>query len=138
VNEASSLSLVVFSGNYDRVHYALVLASAAAAVGRPVTLFFTHRAILTLTTDAGWRALPTDDGRSGGVVDDDYGHRGIATVAELLDACAEMNVRFLVCEMGLRAERLRPDDLRSDLPIGVAGVVTLLADEGHGGSLLFC
>ena len=35
------LSLVVFSGDFDKVHYALVMASAAAAIDTPVTLFFT-------------------------------------------------------------------------------------------------
>ena len=38
------LSLIIQSGEYDRVHYALVMASAALAVGKPVTLFFTMAA----------------------------------------------------------------------------------------------
>ena len=35
------LSLVVFSGSFEKVHYALVMASAALASGREATLFFT-------------------------------------------------------------------------------------------------
>ena len=42
------LSIVVYSGKFDEVHYALVMASAAAAVGRPVTLFFTMDACIAL------------------------------------------------------------------------------------------
>ena len=47
------LSLIVFSGDYDRVHYALITASAAAATDRQVTLFFTMGATRALLdTDA--------------------------------------------------------------------------------------
>ena len=35
------LSLVVFSGEFDKVHYALVMASGAQASNRETTLFFT-------------------------------------------------------------------------------------------------
>ena len=35
------LSIVVFSGDFDKIHYALVMASAAAAIDIPATLFFT-------------------------------------------------------------------------------------------------
>ena len=42
----SRLAIIVFSGDYDRVHYALAMASAAAAVSRPATLFFTMGALV--------------------------------------------------------------------------------------------
>lgn len=42
-----NLSIVLFAGGFDRVHYALVMASAAAATNRKVTLFFTGRALNT-------------------------------------------------------------------------------------------
>ncbi|SVC25743.1 uncharacterized protein METZ01_LOCUS278597, partial [marine metagenome] len=32
------LSIIVFSGSFDRVHYALATAAAAAATNTPVTL----------------------------------------------------------------------------------------------------
>ena len=34
------LSLVIHSGDYSRMHYALVMASAATAIGKPVTILF--------------------------------------------------------------------------------------------------
>jgi peroxiredoxin family protein len=57
------LSLVVYSGAFSRVHYALVLASAAAAVGTPATLFFTMDAARFLQKPRadgtpGWRSVP--------------------------------------------------------------------------------
>ena len=56
------LSIVVFSGDFERVHYALATAAAAAAVDRPTTLFFTMEAIHALARrrgdgTPGWTAL---------------------------------------------------------------------------------
>ena len=45
MSERGGLSLIVFSGDYDRVHYAFVIASSAAATGRRVTMFFTMTGI---------------------------------------------------------------------------------------------
>jgi peroxiredoxin family protein len=135
------LSVLVLSGGYERVHYALVLASSAAAIGKPATLFFTDQALRALReADAGgapgWRSLPATAGSDGGAVDDDYRARGVAGFEELLTACIELGVRFIACEMGLRAMSLQPFALRSDIPIEVAGVVTFLADASAKGAML--
>lgn len=134
------LSVLVLSGQFERVHYALVLASAAAAIGTPATLFFTDQALRALLDGGpdgfGWRMLPATDGRSAGAVDDERRRRGIAGFEELLGACGELGVRILVCEMGLRAVGLEASALRTDLPIEVAGVVTFLADASATGALL--
>ena len=135
------LSVLVLSGAYERVHYALVLASAAAAIGKPATLFFTGQALLALRAaeaqgPPGWRSLAATGGADGGVVDDDHRVRGVAGFEELLSACVELGVRFIACEMGLRAMHLRPTALRSDVPIEVAGVVTFLGDASARGATL--
>jgi len=142
------LSLIVYSGTFERVHYALVLASAAAAVGIPATLFFTMeacRALLAPGDDGApaWRKLPAGEGEdaerghSAGAVDDRNTARGVAGFDELLSACAELGVRFMVCEMGLRAKGLTRESLRTDLPIEEGGVVTFLNDASRAGAMLF-
>jgi peroxiredoxin family protein len=142
------LSLIVYSGTFERVHYALVLASAAAAVGIPATLFFTMEACRALVEpgDDGtpaWRRLPAGEGEDGerghtaGAVDDRYTAHGVAGFDELLVACAELGVRFMVCEMGLRAKGLSRAALRDDLPIEEGGVVTFLNDASRAGAMLF-
>jgi peroxiredoxin family protein len=135
------LSLLVLSGTYERVHYALVLASSAAAIGKPATLFFTDQALRALRRAEadgapGWRSLSAAAGADGGAVDEDLRARGVAGFEELLSACVELGVRFIACEMGLRAMRLEPSALRSDVPIEVAGVVTFLGDASPGGAML--
>ena len=137
------LSVVVYDGHFDKVHYALVMASAAAAVGTPVTLFFTMeacRALMKPASDgrAAWAALPLSDGPgSGADRDADFAAKKVATFSELMDACVAMGVRFLVCEMGLRAKGLARAQLRDDIPIEEGGVVTFLTDASKDGAVMF-
>lgn len=120
------LSIIVFSGDYARVHYALVMASAAAATGKPVTLFFTMEATRALTP--GW-ADPNNEA--------EYAGKGIGTFEELLSACIELDVTFMVCEMGRRASNVDVTDFRDDIPVAEGGAVTFMADASRHGAMLF-
>ena len=62
---------------------------------------------------------------------------GAATFAELLSACRELDVKFMVCEMGLRATGLETANLRSDITYAAGGIVTLLAEAEATGRILF-
>lgn len=132
-----SLGVIAFSGDVERVHYALALASAAAAVNIPATLFFTMGAIRALLGDAadgtpGWHALRAGEGGlTPAARESVLKKRGAATFAELLSACADLGVTFMVCEMGLRATGIEASELRTDIEIAEGGIVTLLrATEG--------
>ncbi len=142
----AKLGIIVFSGDYDRVHYALITAAAAAATDRRVTLFFTMdatRALLDTGADGadgapGWAALAAGaDGISATARDAAHGAKGIATFEELLAACIELGVTFMVCETGLKALDLTAAALRPDVPVKAGGVVSLLAAVGRDGAMLF-
>jgi peroxiredoxin family protein len=130
------LSVIVFSGDYDRVHYAFVMASAAAAVNTAVTLFFSMDACHALTPE-GWKALPASEGRKGADVDADYAAKNVAQLEILIEACVAFDVRFIVCEMALRAKGLAFEDLRTDMPLESGGVVTFLTDASKDGAMVF-
>lgn len=136
------VSLIVFSGSFERVHYALCIAATAAAVGSTATLLFTGSAIGALVAASGdeppaWRKLPGEDGRSGGAIDDGYRVRGVAGFEELLQACSDLGVRLIACEMGLRIAGLDRAALRGDLNVEEAGLATFLADAPAAGSITF-
>lgn len=137
------LSIVVFSGAFDRVHYALVMAAAAVASNTPVTLFFTMWAGKALQKHGpngtpAWHRLPVSEGgQTAAAMDADFKARGVANFEELLEACVALGVTFMVCEMGLKALGIDPDDLRPDVPMTKGGVVTFLADASRDGGLLF-
>ena len=138
---SEALSIAVHAGEFDRVHYALVMASAAAASDRRTTLFFTGHAVWTVTrrsnNDPGWHQLhAAPDGAA--ARDATLRARRVAGFEELLAACGELGVRLIVCEMALRAAGLDSSTgiLRRDLKLEVAGVVTFL-NQGTGGALMF-
>jgi peroxiredoxin family protein len=138
-----NLSIVVYSGSFDKVHYALVLASAAAAVGTHVTLFFTMEACgaLKKNPSSAWQDMPVglknSAAQNGGALDDGFSNKGIATFEELLSACSAMGVKIMVCEMGLRAMDMNSADLRDDIKIETGGVVSFLNKVGPNGASFF-
>jgi len=132
------LSLVIFSGSFEKVHYALVMASAALATGREVTLFFTMDASRALLAPSGWRHLRSEvEGATATSIDLSFSTRGIGSFEELLSACASLGAKFMVCEMGLRALGLENDATRDELSIETGGVVTFLNDAKQNGEMLF-
>ena len=137
------LSIVVFSGDFDRVHYALVMAAAAVASNTPVTLFFTMwagRALERPLADGSpaWTRLRVSEGgQSAAQMDAGFKAKGIGTFEELLEACVALDVTFMVCEMGLKALGMDPDNLRPDVPVAKGGVVTFLADASKTGAMVF-
>ena len=82
--------------------------------------------------------MPVSEGSgTGGGRDDAYGKRGVGGFEELMGSCAELGVRFIVCEMGLRAMDMGRQGLRSDIPIEAAGIVTFLNDATADGAVVF-
>jgi peroxiredoxin family protein len=116
------LGILLISGEHDRAHYAFVLATGAAALGRRVVLFATNAGCRALLTD--WSGL-ADAGR-----DERVRQRGLAGMDELRGAAVELGIRMIVCEAGLRAEALADEKLMA--AVEVAGVATFLAETAGG------
>jgi peroxiredoxin family protein len=125
------LAIAVHSDAFERVHYALVMASAAAASNRAVTLFFTGGAVRALVGAAGWHALAAAP-EGAAARDATWRGRGVAGFEELLIACRDLGVRMIACEMALRAAAIARETLRADVPCESAGVVTFLNAAGDG------
>ena len=124
------LGLILLDGRYERVHYGLAMAASALAIGRSCVIFFTNHALHALLPvgpdSAGWGALAGDaQGHDAATQDKARQAAGVAGIEELLAACAALGARFIACEMGLRVAGLAAADLRNDIAIEVAGLVTL-------------
>ena len=116
------LGVLLLSGVHDRAHYAFVLATGAAALGRAVTVFATNQGCRALLAD--WRSL-ADASRDGVII-----ARGVAGLEVLREAAAELGVRLIACEAGLRAEAIDAAGLMPS--VEVAGVATFLEAVGSG------
>ena len=116
------LGILRMSGAHDRAHYAFVVASGAAALGRETVLFATNLGCHALFQD--WSGLRDADR------DARIQTAGVAGLGMLRDACMEMGVRMIACEAGLRAENL---DAAALLPgVEIAGIATFLSAIGTG------
>ena len=59
VPSEAPIGVLLLSGAHDRAHYAFVVASGAAALGRKVVIFATNRGCLGLCRD--WSGLDDAD-----------------------------------------------------------------------------
>ncbi len=120
------LGILLISGEYERVHYAFVVAAGAAALGRRVVVF---------ATNAGCRGLLTD---WSGVTDASRDKRvraaGVAGLDELREAAREIGVQLIACEAGLRIEGLNAAQLLAG--VEVAGIATFLSTIGPHGQIM--
>ena len=119
---SETLGILLISGTHERAHYAFVLATAAAAIGRTVTLFATNDGCRALLAD--WTTL-ADATR-----DTTLPPLGIATLEDLRSAAIDLDIRLIACESGLRMAGLETEPLAETVEI--AGVVTFLAAVGSG------
>jgi len=55
----------------------------------------------------------------------------------MLDACIELDAKFMVCEMGLRATGIASEDLRDDVKLTEGGAVSFIDDASRHGTMLF-
>ena len=113
------LGVLLISGGHERAHYAFVIASAAAAVGRRVVVFATNQGCRALLAD-----LSVFDAEDAAIE-----ARGVATLAELREAAQALDVRMIACEAGLRSAG------SADSLLGggeIAGVVSVLEAVGAG------
>ena len=118
MRSSESLVILCMSRSHERVHYAFVLAAAAAALQRPVLLFATNGALHGLCRD--WSGLENAER------DENATARGVAGLDELRDAAIALGVRMVACEAGLRMEGIEPGTLLDSVEIG--GVATLLTE----------
>jgi uncharacterized protein len=120
--EQRTLGVLLESGRHDRAHYAFVVATGAAALGRRVVLFTTNQGCQALLAD--WSGLQHADR------DARLRAAGVAGLDELRTVAVELGVRMVACEAGLRAEQIDPAGLISG--VHVAGVATFLSEVGTG------
>jgi uncharacterized protein len=116
------LGILLLSGAHDRAHYAFVLATGAASIGRRVVMFATNAGCHALLAD--WSGLADAD-RNGRI-----SAAGVAGLDELREAATALDIGLIACEAGLRAEGLEAAALHPG--VRVAGVVTFLSEVGAG------
>jgi peroxiredoxin family protein len=155
--DANKVTLLLFSGEQDKIMAGLMIAATAASMGQDVTAFFTFWGInalkekrlysgkdlkekmIDLMTPAGASHMGVSQlnmlGMGAMMLKQMMKDKNIVSVEELLSLCKESGVRIVACSMtmqvmGIRAEELSPD-------IEVAGAASYLNEASHSGCTLF-
>jgi peroxiredoxin family protein len=156
--QQDKLSLIVFSGSLDRLIAAFVLATGAAAMGMQVSMFFTFWATAALRIDArvektllermfGWmlpkgvKKLPLSQMNMAGggplMIRHIMKRKGVASVEEMIEICAELGVELNVCTMSMDLLGMKPEELIDYPKRGFCGVAKFLETAAPGKLTLF-
>lgn len=151
------VTMVVFSGDLDRVLASFVIATGAAAMGQQVSMFFTFwgltalrrkktftgksfmQRMMAVMTAGGSRDLPVSKmnyfGAGAAMLRTMMKQRGVASLEELMALAREMGVRVIACEMSRDVMGFGPDELITGPECG--GVATFLGDALVSRTTLF-
>jgi peroxiredoxin family protein len=152
------LSIVSFSGDFDKVIAVFTLATGAAAVGYDVNLFFTFWGLNTIKLKkgraplgkgildrmfnflmGGFANLPLSRlnflGVSPHLMTYMMKKNNVATLAELVQAAKDLKVNFYACEMAMLILGVKKEDLIPEVK-EVLGVAKFL-ENSEGGEVLF-
>ncbi len=151
------VTLVLFSGDFDRAMAAFTLALSAAASGSRVSVFFTFWGLsvlrkgrslrkksflekaLALMLPSGPHRLGTSKMNMGGIGPAFFKtlmkRRNVQGLPELIELCQQMGVRFVACQTSMELMGIAADELRGGVEFG--GATACLADAQQSGVSLF-
>lgn len=152
------LSIIAFSGDFDKLTAVFTLATGAAAVGYEVNIFFTFWGLDAIKwkrgrslTGGNWltkvfglmmgglSVAPTSRFNFLGVGPKIFRHlmrkNNVATLEELVDAAKVLGVNLYACEMAMHVLGLKKEDFIPEVKdvLGVASFLNL----SEGGQTLF-
>ncbi len=153
----NKLSMVVFSGDMDKVMAAFIIATGAAASGMDVTMFFTFwglKAIqdgkltgkglfgrmLGLMNRGGIDTIGPSRFNFGGVgrwmMKTMMKQKNVASLRELLDTAIELGIKLVPCDMSMEVLEIGRNQLipATTKPVGVA---SFLEEAVHSKATLF-
>ncbi len=151
------LSMVVFSGDLDRVLAAFVIASGAAASGMDVSMFFTFwgltalrqkrqskgktffQKMMGLMTPVGTKGLGVSKMNFGGIgakmLRTMMKQQGVPQLEEMAQMARDLGVRIVACQMSMDVMGIHKDEILDGVEVG--GVATFLGDATRSKATLF-
>jgi peroxiredoxin family protein len=154
--EAKGLSMVVFSGDLDKVLAAFVIANGAAAMDLPVTMFFTFWGLNVLRRDGpvqlkskkttmekmfggmmprGPNHLHLSQMNMGGLgtrlIKSEMGKKHIDPLPKMIEDAREQHVEMLACKMSMDLMGIKKEELLDGIRIVNVGSFIDTADRSR-------
>lgn len=156
-SRSNKVTLVLFSGELDKVFASLIIATTAASMDMDVTVFFTfwginvlkekriieHKELLEkmidIMTPAGPEGMPVSQmnmlGAGAALLKRMMKEKDVISAHELLEAAQESGVKMNVCSMTMQVMGIKKEELVHDIElIGAAGYI---AEATRSGLTLF-
>lgn len=154
------LTLIVFSGDLDKVLASFILATGAASMGMDVIMFFTFwglnvlkkndakntapgamKKMLGMLNKGGSKRLPLSKFHMAGMgtmmMKKLMQRHRMPTIDEMLDLSKQLGVKLIACTVTLDILGISKDQLRTDYIDQYAGAVTYLSEANEGTVNLF-
>jgi peroxiredoxin family protein len=151
-------TLVVLSGDMDKVFAALIIATGCAAAGMDTTLFFTFWGLNAIRKDGpvkakgflgkmmgimnpgGLNRLNPSRFSFGGIgrilFKKMMGDKRVASLQELLQTAIDLDVHLLACKMSMDVLEITRDDMIPEVE-DVVGVATMVKEAANSKIQLF-
>lgn len=154
----SKLTMVLFSGDFDKVMAAFIIANGALAMGKEVTIFVTFwgldaikkpemgtagknilEKMVTWMRPKGPAKLPTSKMNFGGVGPKLFhymmGKKNIEPLSSLIEMSREFGLRIVACQMSMDVMGIKQEDLIDGVEFG--GVAVFLSESYGSNTTLF-
>ena len=137
---AGKATIVVHSGDMDKVYSALIIANGALAMGMEASLFFTFWGLQRLKK-GGLEKGPLSKmhmlGLGKWMVKRKMRKAGVASLERLLQDFKELGGKILACDMTMEIMGIKKEDLRDDLISEYCAVGTYLTEARESTITLF-
>jgi peroxiredoxin family protein len=148
----NTVAIIASKGTLDMAYPPLILATAAAAMGMEVEIFFTfyglniikqggaeHLQVAPIANPAMPVPMPNILGMLPGMTplatwmmkSRFFARNNVATIPELLQECRDLGVKFIACQMTMDVMGIKAEDLIEGVEIGGAATFLNFAAEAH-------
>jgi peroxiredoxin family protein len=137
---AEKITIIVHSGDMDKVYSALIIGNGALAMGMEASLFFTFWGLQRLKKgglEKGALSKMNMLGLGKWMVKRKMKQAGVASMERLLKDFKELGGKILACDMTMEIMGIKKEDLRDDLISDYCAVGTYLTEARGSKVTLF-
>jgi peroxiredoxin family protein len=134
---AGKATIIVHSGDMDKVYSALIIGTGALSMGMDATLYFTFWGLNRLKKgglDKGPLSKMNLFGLGRKMIKGRMEKHGVATLDQLMSDFKELGGKIIACEMTMEIMGINKEDLRQDL-ITDYGAVGTYVQEARGSEI---
>ena len=137
---ANKATIVVHSGDYDKLYSALIIANGALSMGMEASMFFTFWGLQRLKKgqlDKGALSKMNMGGLGKWMIKRRMRKRNVVSLDKLLADFIELGGTLMACDMTMDIMGVRQEDLREDLISDYCGVGSFLQEARESTITLF-